>query len=141
MEQSPNRLVIFNYNGLVRESKRLNINPIDLLRIIFFSTKSKAEEYKKHRVNLVTVMKGDNFLVNPLDLINSTYDLSYRLMYLELASLRSYSHYKLTKHKHIELDLWPDLRLDLARINPLVKVEGDYALFLLLEESVSTSKK
>jgi hypothetical protein len=62
-------------------------------------------------------------------------------MYLELVGLRSYSHYKVTKELYIQLDLWPDLKLDLARLNPLVKVEGDFALFLLPEEAESTIKK
>ncbi len=141
MEQPSNRLVIFNYAGLVKEAKRLKVDPITLLKIIFFKPTTQREEQKRINVRLESVLKGDNFLINPLGLINSNYDLAYKLMYLELVGLRSYSHYKLTKELYIQLDLWPDLRLDLARINPLVRVEGDYVLFLLLEEAESTKKK
>lgn len=141
MEQPCNRLVIFNYAGLLTEAKRLKLDPISLLRIIFFRPKTQQEEYKKISARLDVILRGDNFLLNPLGLIESNIDLAYKLMYLELVGLRSYSHYKVTKELYLQLDLWPDLRLDLARINPLVKVEGDYVLFLLLEESASTSKK
>jgi len=141
MEQPCNRLVIFNYAGLIKESKRLNLDPISMLRVIFFKANTQQEQYKKCSVRLDTVLRGDNFLINPLGLIESNCDLAYKLMYLELVGLRSYSHYKVTKELYIQLDLWPDLKLDLARLNPLVKVEGDFALFLLPEEAESTIKK
>lgn len=140
MERTPNKLVIFNYTGLTKEAVRLKVSPINLLNLLYFKPVNQQEEYKKFNCRIKLVMVGDNFLLNAKGLINSTVDLAYKLMYLEAASLRSYSYYKLTKYTHLDLDTWPDLNIRAVQTNPLLKLEGDYALRFLLEEPLTTSK-
>ncbi len=141
MAYPSNRLVIFNYSRLQSEAVRLKTNSIVLLKALLYMSKNTKEEHLRVNARVRGIFEGHNFLLNPKGLIDAPQDLAYKLMYLQLTSLRSYTNYKLFKYRHVELDLWPDMELDLVRLNPLVEVIGNHSLVFPLEEAAFTSKK
>lgn len=75
---------------------------------------------------LLKNISGSSFLIRPMPLIRDNItDIYYKIQYLELASMRDYTSYKLYNFSGLDTSLWPELEATAYSIkhNPLLTLE------------------
>lgn len=81
--------------------------------------KSIYTKYKPSKVSL----HGYSFLLNPEPLFrDSSTDILYKVQYIKLAARRDYSFFTMYGSKTLQTSSFPDLRYDVIRSNPLLKI-------------------
>ncbi len=89
------------------------------------NNKSKMYLYRYHRD-----LSGDSYLLNPIDLLNSTIGNTYQIVqYIYLASFRNTGNYTLTGDKSLDLYLCPITDMNKLKQNPLLIVSRDRIKF------------
>ncbi len=81
--------------------------------------KTRNDKYKPSTKSLV----GLSYLLNPKQLLSDkTVDIYHKIQYVKLASRRDYLLYKFYKDPTIDISFYPDINLNVAKQNPLLKV-------------------
>ena len=79
-----------------------------------------------------TYLKGSNFMVNPLVVVNNPYKLANRLLaeYIGVCSLRNYANYQQLRDTDLEIDYFPDyIPKMIVENNPLLTIENTKIIF------------
>lgn len=115
--------VFFNYNGLKQEAKNDHRRMLTLLELL--------NAKKLYNASVLKKIHGSSFLLNPEPLIRDRItDISFKIQYLFIASLRSYSDYSLYGVKYLNLAMWPDLRQSAVTANPLLELSNNKINFI-----------
>lgn len=88
--------------------------------------KSKNAKYKPATKSLA----GNSFILNPDALFNDkSTDILFKVQYIKLAARRDYSLYKFHNYKGIQLSYYPEINIEAAKQNPLLKVANKEITF------------
>lgn len=88
--------------------------------------KNSREKYKP----LPNLTAGTSYLLNPADFFNDkSTDNIYKAQYIRLAGRRDYSLYKAYNIKTLDLNMYPDLNLQVIRSNPLLTIANKQLKF------------
>jgi hypothetical protein len=108
-------IFFFNYPNAKVLTKQ---DPTKLLKLLV--------QHYNHKVldlNIVNKLKGSNFLLNLIDLVeDKTVDILHKYQYLELSAMRRYSDYKYYGFSGIDLSLYPDIDIEKIKHNKLLTV-------------------
>lgn len=70
-------------------------------------------------------ISGTSFLLKPEPFLNDkTTDISFRIQYLRLSSLRNYADYKLLGQTWLDTTIYPDLNSTAIKHNPLLTIHN-----------------
>ena len=78
--------------------------------------------------------KGDCFLINPNDLLDSASNPNDIYLYLELASKRNVFDYQMRKVKHLPLVMAEEYQLQWIELNPLLTIQNENIYFKFEQE-------
>ena len=88
--------------------------------------KHKSVKYKPSSKNLT----GYSFILASAPILNlKSVDIAYIIQYIKLAARRDYTLYKFNKYTALDISYFPDIRLDVIKNNPLLKVVDNQILF------------
>lgn len=121
--------LLFNIETLERETK---YNPEYLIVALehYYNGKTiPANVYEKYKP-LKKSLKGNSFLVNPLELFNDkTTDITYKAQYLRLAGRRDYLLYRQYGIKYLDLSYLPEVSIEAIKLNPLLTINNNIVKF------------
>ena len=125
--------MFFNLEVLEAEAGSDIAKFVALLNYHFTGTlvKHKSIKYKPSRKNLA----GYSFILNAAPILNlKSVDIAYVVQYIKLAARRDYTLYKFNNYKALDISYFPEIRLEVIKHNPLLKIVGNH-IFFKFEES------
>lgn len=119
------------FNLLTLEEKTL-CDPTYMLTALYKLYKKQTiprntfEKYKP----IPNLGSGVSFLLNPKDFFNDKYtDINHKIQYIRLAARRDYQLYKHYRLCYLDLTLYPDLIIDVVKLNPLFTISDKQLYF------------
>lgn len=80
-------------------------------------------------------MPGTSFILNPDPLFKiKDVDINYIVQYIKLAARRDYWLYKQAGVKSLQLSYFPDVRMEVIKTNPLLKITKTEIFFYYEEK-------
>jgi len=118
--------IFFDFNKLSKEAKG-DITYTYKAFELFCKKKRFAKNINDR--NPPINIPGSSFILNPQPLLDSKHDVLWKLQYIQLASLRNYTDYKLFNSRVLDLGLYPEVNISMIKQNPLLKVENNNLIF------------
>jgi hypothetical protein len=89
----------------------------------YHHTKKPATNFSSKYKPSIVSLHGYSYLLNPTELFKDTStDVLFKLQYVKLASYRDYLMYTRWGSNTLQTSYFPDLRHDVIRSNPLLKI-------------------
>lgn len=119
--------IFFNLQTLEEQSGN---DPMTFMSMLWYHyskrlPKNASTKYKPSRVPLV----GYSYLLNPEPLFHDNADILYKLQYVKLAARRDYALYKQHKYSGLQTSFFPDIKRDVIKHNPLLKITDSEIFF------------
>ena len=120
---------------------RFDWNAYSVLQYFYIKQGIPIPSHLKHgrlkKVMLVVNLpypKGDCYLLNPNDLLDSASNPNDIYLYLELASKRNVFDYQMRKVKHLPLVMAEEYQLQWIELNPLLTIQNENIYFKFEQE-------